>query len=74
MAELTTIQISKDTKEKLDKFKIMERQSYNDIIEELVEDNLELNEKTKNEIKEAVEEYKAGKFKTHAEVKKKFGF
>jgi predicted transcriptional regulator len=52
----------------------MARQSYNDVIMDLIEDSLELNEKTKMEIKEAVEDYNKGNYITHKEVKKKFGF
>lgn len=32
--------------------KIFERETYNDVIEVLIEDNLELNEKTKKELRE----------------------
>jgi predicted transcriptional regulator len=65
----TTIQISDNVKSVLDRMKMMERETYNDIIERMIEDDLELNEKTKKEIEEA----RKGKSITHAEVKKKFG-
>lgn len=65
----TTIQISDEVKGKLDKMKIMERETYNEVIENMIEDNLELNEKTKREIGEA----RKGKSIPHAEVKKRFG-
>ena len=48
----TTIKVSDGVKKYLDKMKIFERETYNDIIEVLIEDNLELNEKTKKELKE----------------------
>ena len=48
----TTIKISTGVKRQLDKMKIYERETYNDLIEILIEDNLELSEKTKRELKE----------------------
>ena len=65
----TTIQISDNVKSTLDRMKMMERETYNDIIERMIEDDLELNEKTKREIEEA----RKGKSIPHAEVKKRFG-
>ena len=64
----TTIQISDDVKSTLDRMKMIERESYNEIIERMIEDDLELNEKTKKEIEEA----RRGKSIPHAEVKKRF--
>ena len=69
----TTIQISDNVKSVLDRMKMMERETYNEIIERMIEDDLELNEKTKKEIEEARKRIKAGKFITHEEVKKRFG-
>jgi len=65
----TTIQVSDNVKSVLDKMKMMERETYNDIIERMIEDDLELNEKTKIELEEA----RKGKNISHAEVKKRFG-
>jgi len=65
----TTIQISDNVKSILDKMKMIERESYNEVIERMIEDDLELNEKTKKEIEEA----RRGKSISHAEVKKRFG-
>jgi len=65
----TTIQISDKVKSILDRMKMIERETYNDIIERMIEDDLELNEKTKKEIEEA----RKGKSISHAEVKKRFG-
>ena len=69
----TTIQISDNVKSTLDKMKMIERETYNEIIERMIEDDLELNEKTKREIEEARKRIKAGKFITHDEVKKRLG-
>ena len=65
----TTIQISDNVKTILDKMKMIERETYNEVIERMIEDDLELNERTKKEIEEA----RKGKSIPHAEVKKRFG-
>lgn len=69
----TTIQISNNVKATLEKMKMFERDTYNDIIERMIEDDLELNEKTKKEIEQAKKRIKAGEFITHEEVKRRFG-
>jgi len=66
----TTIQISNDVKESLDKMKIFERETYNEIIESMIEDNLELNKQTKKELEIA---RKSEKSIPHEEVKKRLG-
>ena len=68
----TTIQISDNMKHTLDRMKLFDRETYNDILERMIEDNLEINEKTKIELEEARKRIKAGKFVTHEEVKKRF--
>lgn len=65
----TTIQISDHVKSILDKMKMMERETYNEIIERMIEDDLELNEKTKKELEEA----RKGKSISHTDVKKRLG-
>ena len=70
----TTIQISVELKTFLDQLKIYERETYSEVIERLVEDEFELNEKTKKEIKLALKQIREGKFKTHEEVKEELGF
>lgn len=70
---VTTIQVSTETRAKLDKFKMIEKQSYNDVINDLIEDSMEVSEETKKKIAESIKSYKQGKYKTHEEVKKKFG-
>ena len=69
----TTIQISNESKQVLDKMKLFQRETYNEIIERMIEDNLELNEKTKKEIEEARKQIKAGKFISQEEAKKILG-
>ena len=65
----TTIQISDNVKNILDRMKMFERDTYNEIIERMIEDDLQLNEKTKKEI----EERRKGKFITQEEAKRKLG-
>ncbi len=65
----TTIQISDNVKRTLEKMKIFERETYNNVIENMIEDNLELNERTKREIEKARKE----KSVPHEEVKKRVG-
>jgi predicted transcriptional regulator len=65
----TTIQITDNMKLRLDKMKMFDRETYNEILERMMEDDLELNEKTRNEIEEA----KKGRSISHEEVKKLLG-
>ncbi len=69
----TTIKISSDVKGMLDKFKMHERETYNDIIEVMIEDHLELNEKTKKEIEEARKRISKGEFYSQEDVERMFG-
>ena len=47
---VTTIQISEELKKELSKKKFSDRETYENIIWDLLEDTMELNEKTKKEI------------------------
>jgi predicted transcriptional regulator len=69
----TTIKISSDVKSMLDKFKMHERETYNDIIEIMIEDHLELNDKTKKEIEEARKKVSKGEFYSQEDVERMFG-
>lgn len=66
----TTIQISDNIRQVLERMKLFQRESYNEVIERMVEDNLELNEKTKKEIEARK---KSRNLVSHEEVKKRFG-
>ncbi len=48
----TTIQISDSVKKSLDSIKLFQRETYNEVIENMLEDNLDLNKKTLKEIEE----------------------
>lgn len=67
----TTIQISNEVKGVLDRMKIFERETYNEILLNMIEDNMRINEKTAREL----DSRKFSKEKTisHEEIKKRFG-
>jgi hypothetical protein len=69
----TTIQISKALQKELLKRKFFEKETYEEVIWDLIEDNLELNEETKKEIAQARDEIKSGKYHTLEKVKKELG-
>jgi len=69
----TTIQISEDLKERLALRKMSNKDRYEDVIWDLLEDTMELNEQTKKEISIARKEFKEGKVTTHSELKKELG-
>jgi len=73
MAMVTTIQISKELKEKLVLRKMSDKDSYEDVLWDLLEDTLELSEQTKREIDVARVEIENGTFVTHAQLKKELG-
>ena len=66
----TTIQISKKILTTLKLRKLCNKESYEEVIWDLVEDTQELNEETKREVARARVEIAAGKFHTHEQVKK----
>jgi len=69
----TSIQISEDLQKELIKRKFSDKETYEEVIWDLVEDSRELNEETKKEIALARAEIKKGKFHSLAEVKKQMG-
>lgn len=70
---VTTIQITEQLQETLTKRKFFDRETYEEIIWDLIEDTQELNEQTKKELKEARDEIKSGKVHTLSQVKKELG-
>lgn len=66
----TTIQISKRLQKELLKRKLYEKETYEEIIWDMIEDSMELNDQTKKEIAEARAEIKAGKVHSLKKVKK----
>jgi hypothetical protein len=66
----TTIQISKELLVKLRSMKLHEKESYESLIWDLLEDRMELNEETKKRVTKAEEEMKKGKAHKWEDVKK----
>ena len=66
----TTIQVSKELLEKLRAMKLYERESYEELIWDLIEDRMELNEETKQSIARAEEDIRKGRVHRWENVKK----
>jgi predicted CopG family antitoxin len=69
----TTIQVADEVRTTLERMKLYGKESYNDVIERMLEDQKELSQKTKQEIEEARKRVKQGKFVTMDAVAKKYG-
>jgi hypothetical protein len=69
----TTIQISENLHKELLKRKFFDRETYEEVIWDMLEDTRELNEQTKKEIAEARAEIKAGKIHKLSKVRKELG-
>ncbi|MCD4842590.1 MAG: hypothetical protein K8R08_11430 [Methanosarcinales archaeon] len=70
---MTTIQVSNTLHSELIKRKLFDRETYEEVIWDLIEDTRELNDQTKRDIEKARDEIKAGKVHTLAQVKKELG-
>jgi len=66
----TTIQISTILQKELLKRKFFNKETYEEVIWDLIEDNQELSEQAKKEIAQSRAEYKAGKTHTLEKIKK----
>ena len=66
----TTIQVSEKLQKELAKRKIYEKETYEEVIWNLVEDSQELDNETKREIAQARQEIREGKYRTLEDVKK----
>ncbi|RLF45780.1 MAG: hypothetical protein DRN17_01850 [Thermoplasmata archaeon] len=70
---VTSIQISEKLQRELVKRKLFDKETYEDVIWDLIESVRELSEETKREIAEAREEIKEGRVHTLADVRKELG-
>ena len=81
---VTTIQINEKTKDKLDKLKVHHRESYNELLQKLIEtygkseavvETLEVmsDPEAMREIAEALENYEKGRGKTLRQLEKELG-
>ncbi len=66
----TSIQISKTLLHKLKQMKLHEKESYENLIWDLIEDRMELSEETKKKIARAEEDIKHGRVHKLEDVKK----
>jgi hypothetical protein len=69
----TSIQISKKLQKELLKRKFFDKETYEEVIWNMIEDTEELNEQTKEELAKSRAEIKAGKIHKLAKVKKELG-
>lgn len=67
----TTIQVSGELLLALKQRKQYDKESYEEVIWNMVEDGLELNETTKKQVEQARKEIRSGTFYTHEQLKKK---
>ena len=74
MGKITSIQLKKSTKNKLDGLKLSEKETYNDIIENLIEDSLELSDKAIEDLRVAEKEIREGKIHNLDDIKEEMGF
>ena len=71
--ETTTIQISKDLLNNLKSRKMYDKESYEDLIRDLLEDTMELSEQTLANIQKSKKDIKARRIKTLKEVEARLG-
>jgi hypothetical protein len=69
----TTIQITEDLQQELINKKLYQKETYEEVIWNLLEDTKELSEETKKEIAEARDEIRKGKVHSLSKVKKELG-
>lgn len=69
----TTIQISSTLQEELNKRKLLDSETYEEVIWDLIEDTMELSEETKQDIKKSLEDIKAGRVYTLEQIEKELG-
>ncbi len=74
---VTSIQLANKTKSKLDKMKIFSKESYDDVVNRLInvaeDDEGVLSERTIKDLEKALTQVKSGKLLSHSQVKKKLG-
>lgn len=70
----TTIQLRETTKDKLDKMKLYRQETYNDVLERLIEDVSDLNLKTREELESAIKDIESGKWVSLEKLAKELGF
>ncbi len=74
---VTSIQLENKTKSKLDKIKVFPKESYDNVVNRLInvaeDDEGVLSDRTIKDLEEALVQVKKGKVLSHSQVKKKLG-
>lgn len=74
---VTSIQLENKTKSKLDKMKTFSKESYDDVVNRLInvaeDDEDVLSERTIKDLEKALAQVKSGKLLSHSQVKRKHG-
>lgn len=74
---VTSIQLDNKTKSKLDKLKVFPKESYDDVVNRLInvveDDEGILSDQTIKDLEKALAEVKSGKVLSHIQVKRKYG-
>lgn len=71
-AMATTIQVSRKLLNTLKKRKLYSKETYEEVIWDLLEDTMELSDETKKAIAEAEEDFRKGRTVSLEEIEKKF--
>ena len=69
----TTIQLSSELKRSLERMKIHPRETFNDVLERVMEDLRELDKQTLADVEAARADVRAGKYLTQEQVRKALG-
>ncbi|HKZ60673.1 MAG TPA: hypothetical protein VJ547_12635 [Candidatus Thermoplasmatota archaeon] len=70
MSATTTVQIDRTLKARLDAMKLHSRESYNDVLERILEDLEDINPAAMRRYDEILRAVKAGKFKTDEQLRR----
>ncbi len=71
---VTTIQLKETTKDKLDRMKLYRQETYNDVLERLIEDVSDLNLKAREELESSIKDIESGKWVSLEKLAKELGF
>ncbi len=69
----TTIQIKESTKDRLDRMKLYRQETYNDVLERLIEDVSDLRTKAREEVESGVKEIESGRWVALEKLAKELG-
>ena len=73
MGSTNAVQLNRRLKARLDALKSHPRETYNDLLERILEDLEELSPEVKRAADRARRDIKAGKYKTHQQLKRELG-